>query len=494
MEKGGTRIEGNQMNFEIRAYLGRCEGQHFDRKSLLSGRPGEKRPRDLQAVEEQIARYVAGFANAGGGVLLMGVEDGGEVTGHGYFDDVVEELLKVPRERLDPPQEAGFRIRYQGFEFLIFDVDMALEPVMMKGDAYPLRAGDRMVEGSYEMIRGLKQQGLEESYESGWSGLRVEELDQDLLRRARLGAGLGGISDEVYLEKRRLGRWEGSRFRLRRAAELVFCRDAPDGESRGVEVFRVDGKVRSVGARSNVQDVARLRGPISEVLDRSVEVVDKTLRASVPKKWSGNPGVVMEISPFAWKEALLNGLVHRDYGESGRDVEVWIFDDRVEVSSPGSFLSQVQVERLLRKERIHASRNPRIFRALVDLGYMREHCEGIPRVFDEMEALFLPVPEILAATFEVRMRLFNRPVFSERDREFSEAISTLELTMNECRALFAAHREKKVTNRRLRELSRLNSRAAWRVLKGLRERGLLEMQPAGAASHYVLGPGLAAAK
>ena len=83
-----------------------------------------------------------------------------------------------------------------------------------------------------------------------------------------------------------------------------------------------------------------------------------------------------EYPTFAWQEAIINAVAHRDYALTGTPIEVWMFDDRLEVRSPGELVEPVSIERLTHRERIHASRNPRIVRVLTDLGYMRELGEG----------------------------------------------------------------------------------------------------------------------
>lgn len=47
----------------IRRLIQSEEGQHFDRKSLFAGRPGEKRHRDRREVRDEVAEYAAAFAN-----------------------------------------------------------------------------------------------------------------------------------------------------------------------------------------------------------------------------------------------------------------------------------------------------------------------------------------------------------------------------------------------------------------------------------------------
>lgn len=93
--------------FDPTPYLSQPEGQYFDRKSLWEGREGQKRSRDRRTVRDQIAKSVAAFANADGGVLILGLEDDGSITGHGYSDKAIQTFLQTPTSRLNPPQSAG---------------------------------------------------------------------------------------------------------------------------------------------------------------------------------------------------------------------------------------------------------------------------------------------------------------------------------------------------------------------------------------------------
>jgi ATP-dependent DNA helicase RecG len=67
-------------------------------------------------------------------------------------------------------------------------------------------------------------------------------------------------------------------------------------------------------------------------------------------------------------------------------IEVHLFDDRMEIWSPGELVEPVTLDRLRRQGAgAHVSRNPRIVRVLTAFGYMRELGEGIPRMFEVME-------------------------------------------------------------------------------------------------------------
>lgn len=132
----------NTAPYNLDRLLVQGEGQYFDRKSLWDGPPGGKAPRDRRSVRDDIAEYVAAFANADGGVLTLGMEDDRTLTGHGYPDHVVEDFLAVPQRRLNPPQPSGMRVRHRGHELLIFDVQAAPHAVMVIGNGFPRRCDD----------------------------------------------------------------------------------------------------------------------------------------------------------------------------------------------------------------------------------------------------------------------------------------------------------------------------------------------------------------
>ena len=438
-------------------------------------------------MREQVAEYVAAFANADGGVLLLGVEDDGEVTGHELPRGAVESLLDAARARLDPPQPPGFTVSHQGVELIVFDVPAADAPVQMTGNGFPLRVGDQTVRARETQIAATKQQGMYESWESRSSLCSLSDLDPKLLARARAGAGLSALSDEEYLLKRKLADQRGRRIVLRKAAELLFTRHDPDHPNAGVRLFRVIGTERRFGAEHNVEERPRIEGSLPHVLDEAHEVVSGLLRR--PSRLVGMRFQEMpEYPDFAWREALHNAVAHRDYAIQGSGTEMWLFEDRMEVVSAGSLPEGVTLEEVLRLERVHRSRNPRIVRVLVDLGFAKDQGEGIPRMFAEMEDAFLPQPELDVGGERVIVTLRNTSTLTASDRQFVASLGNGDLSRHEFRALLMAYRRGRVDNAALRSVTGLDTLRASHLLRGLRDRELLTMQGRGSDSFYTLTP------
>ena len=477
--------------FNVTPFLRQDEGQHFDRKSMWEGPQGAKRARDRRAVRDQVAEYVAAFANAEGGILILGIEDDHTLSGHGLPTKALASLLTTPQTRLSPPQPDGFEVTVGNASLVVFDVPAADAPVQVVGNGFPLRIGDKTVQASETQIRALKLQGLAESWESRRSTCALDDLDRALIAKARQGAGLAALSDEEYLLKRKLADRRGNNVQLRRAAELLFARSGPDHPNAGVRVFRVIGSERRTGPEHNVEERPRIEGNLPAVIDEAAAVVGSLLRR--PSRLVGTRfRAVPEYPEFSWKEALLNAIAHRDYAVEGAGAEIWLFEDRMEVISPGGLLGDLTLDEVLSLRRVHRSRNPRLVRVLVDIGVARDQGEGIPRMFAEMEDAFLPRPEIEVSPCNVSVTLRNTPTLTSADREFVARLGSTEVSNEEFRALLHAHRQGRVENAAMRSIAGLDTLESSILLRRLRDRNLLELQPHGAQSYYTRPPVLQA--
>ena len=195
-----------------------------------------------------------------------------------------------------------------------------------------------------------------------------------------------------------------------------------------------------------------------------------------------------EYPDFAWREALHNAVAHRDYAIQGSGTELWMFEDRMEVVSAGGLPEGVTLEEVLRLERVHRSRNPRIVRVLVDLGFAKDQGEGIPRMFAEMEDAFLPQPELEVGGERVIVTLRNTSTLTASDRQFVASLGNADLSHHEFRALLMAHRRGRVDNAALRSVTGLDTLRASHLLRSLRDRELLKLHAHGGDSFYTLTP------
>lgn len=157
-------------------------------------------------------------------MLVLGIENDGTITGHNLPSDAVAAVLDTPAQRLSPAQAKGFRIQHGDFELLVFDVPAADGPVMVEGDGFPLRMGDRTVAASESQIKALKLRGLVESWESRPSPMRIDALDRfaqhlgkrNLQEQVRMPEGAtGGSCPRIGGSCPRIGRgWRRNLIRI----------------------------------------------------------------------------------------------------------------------------------------------------------------------------------------------------------------------------------------------------------------------------------------
>ncbi len=463
-------------HLDLNAYLRQEEGQFFERKSLVHGAPGHKRPRNRSEVRDQVAQYLAAFANADGGVLILGQEDDRTLTGHSYPADALEDILSVPERRLTPPQPRGWIQEVDGHHLLVFSVPSAAQAVMVHGDGFPRRVKDEVIQDSEVAINAIKRRGQVESYESDLiPGVGLDALDSELLRAAAKSAGLDPADLAGFLLERGLAEIRGPDLLLRKAAILLFARNAKslDHPNAGLRIFKVDGAQRLTGARNNVSEVKpRLEGNLPHIIRMAYDRIGALIRNS-ERLHDLFFKEMPEYPTFAWQEALVNAVAHRDYRETGRGVEVWLFSDRLEVRSPGDLLPTVSLESLRNRRQVHASRNPRVTRVMAELGLMREQGEGVPRIFEEMESSWLPMPELALEGGLFVLTLRNTPVFEGGRPEWLAFVRNLPLNIRQQRIL-AKNEHGSFRSGEYQALNDLDRDQAYKDLRAMVEGGYLE--------------------
>lgn len=415
---------------DLVAYLvGRREDQWFDRTSARTS-------------ARHLADLLIGFANAEGGMIVVGVH-AGRVEGVRRAGKLANAWRQAARDFTLPPVRhrvetiACTNDEGEEDELILLEVE-ASEHVHenARGETY-LRVGDetrRLGVVEAHELRFDKGQSVFDN--TAAPAASMEDLDDELIARYLRKIHSGGKDDALHAR----GLLTGGRNRRPTIAGLLLFghqpqRFLPETELR-LLLYRGDS--RESGARSNVVRDRRLDGP----LPRQVEIARRTLRRWLPSVVrlgsTGRFGPSTLIPQSAWLEAVVNAVVHRSYSFGGDHIRVEVFTDRLEVESPGRLPGLVRLDNI-RSTRF--ARNPRIARAMNDLGFGRELGEGVDRMFREMQLVGLPDPIITQGPASVRVTLLadqlagrilrSLPVGSERFVEHltrTERVTTRQAT------------------------------------------------------------------
>lgn len=471
--------------------LHQTEGQFFERKSCYNRSGGRVRRRNVRSVAKDIAETLSAMANADGGTVVVGVEDDGTPTGVDYPEDRLNVLRGAPKNLVRPPLRPRIdEPILQGKRVLVFEVDWSPEVHQLTDGRYLLRVGDQNQPFPAEQIEALKAGKRRRIAETRIiPEASLTDLDASLLEGLRKHTGFR-LSDERLLLRYRLAESRNGRLVLTLAALLLFGKDPGRWHPRcGIDFVKYEGIERRYGDKLNVVKRQWIEAPLTLLIEEAFETIRPHIRERqrlVDLFFEER----LEYPTFAWQEAIINAVAHRDYGYEGLGIEVWMFDDRLEVRSPGELVEPVTLERLRKRERIHASRNPRIVRVLTDLGYMRELGEGIPRMFEVMEHEGLYPPEFrLEAEVIFTVILRNTPVYSLETMRWLKQFEHLELSGNQKRLLaYAKEHDGCFTSRAYQKLVGVDIYVASRDIKDLIRKGVARRTKKGGRVYQIVEP------
>ena len=186
-----------------------------------------------------------------------------------------------------------------------------------------------------------------------------------------------------------------------------------------------------------------------------------------------------ELPETALREALTNAIIHRDYTNQGRDIKVGVYDDIVNIVSPGGFPNTLTAEGLT--EGRSEIRNRAIARVFKELGYIEQWGSGLQRIRNTCLAQGLKVPRIREQGDFVDVE-FYRPA-AESVGKVPESIGNI--SDNEQAILNHLQTQPTITSKRVETLVGVKEARARRILKEMTEKGLVEKRGSGRSTYYV---------
>ncbi len=466
------------------------EGQFLERKSCYDRTGATPRPRPVHEVVRDVAEALVAMANADGGTVVLGLEDDGAISGvpPRYHPDTVQRQIQdLVRPRLH------FRfseVPLEGQRVWVFESDWSAEVHQLTDGRYLLRVGSQSLPFPAGDIEAMKRSRLQRATEMQFlPDATFADLDPALVEELARRSGMP-LPPEDLLVRYQLAERTNGQLRLTLAAVLLFAQDPTRWHPRcGMEFIRWEGTERRTGAELNIVKRIRMEAPLVRLLEESYQ----TIQQHIPERQRLVDLFFeerFECPPFAWQEAIVNAVAHRDYRLHGIGIEVHLFDDRMEIWSPGELVEPVTLERLNRRERVHVSRNPRIVRVLVAFGYMRELGEGIPRMFEVMEREGLRSPEFRLEGGRFVVTLWNTPIYHPETMRWLRRFEQQGLTRNQLRLLaYAREHGGRFTSRAYQKLVGVDLYTASRDIKDLIRKGIVRLtQPKGRVYDVIAEP------
>ncbi|MEI6715419.1 MAG: ATP-binding protein [Verrucomicrobiota bacterium] len=340
-----------------------------------------------QTWRDEYLRWVCGFANAQGGTLHIGKNDQGQVVG---LPDATRLLVEIPnkvRDILGIVVDVNLHAQ-DGLDWLEIVVEPYPSPISYRGE-YHYRSGSTKQELKGPALQKFMLRTLGRNWDDvPLPGFQVADCKPETVQRfkdkgikfGRLDPSVAGESLETLLEKLQLTEGEY----VKRAAALLFS-DDPERWFTGAYI-KVGFFVNNHDLR--YQDL--VRGNLFEQVETVLELVYlKYLKASIRYERLQR----IESYPFpeaGLREALLNAVVHKDYG-SGIPIQISVYEDHLVLWNPGE-LPEHWTLGLLGK---HPSKpyNPLIANAFFLSGHIESWGRGIEKIGAACVAHGIAAPE-----------------------------------------------------------------------------------------------------
>jgi ATP-dependent DNA helicase RecG len=303
--------------------------------------------------------------------------------------------------------------------------------------------------------------------------------DLDWKAAEAYAASFGATDARELLIQRGCLRVDGSVDRPTNAGMLLFGTDtAVTQYIRGAFITAV----RFAGVEmGDVFTRAEISGALPAQIRRAETFLIDHLRKDVKLTATMQRRERMSIPLEAAREVVVNAVAHRDYSIKGDGIRLYLFADRLEVTSPGTLAGPVTIDNLV-EERF--SRNSTIVQVLSDMGFIERLGYGIDRILLLMREESLPAPSFKETAGGFRVTLFSEPPAIDP----SVSYPGLNINPRQQAALDYLSRHSSITNRQLQELCPdVHPETLRRDLADLVSKNVIERLGEKRGSYYVLG-------
>lgn len=222
--------------------------------------------------------------------------------------------------------------------------------------------------------------------------------------------------------------------------------------------------------RAYFVDRREFEGPIQEQVESAFQYVLEKINMGMKIQGIYRQDVY-ELPTDSVRELIANAVAHRSYLEPG-NIQVALFDDRLEVTSPGMLLNNVTIEKMM--EGYSKPRNPAIARAFAYMKIIEKWGTGIPRIFRECEEYGLQKPKLIDFDGDFRVNMYRRTenVLVE-DKKVTEKV-TEKVTKKEQEILDLLSENAELTMVQMAEKLQVSRKTITVRIKSLKEKNRLE--------------------
>lgn len=371
---------------------------------------------------------IVAMANTDGGVIVLGIDDPEKTKLKGMdrvygIDENIEVYDAIGREiqRITPPLSGVWPpqiLNVDGKRFGLIFISKVVDSFRSISNNVYVRGekGNRQLT-AHEVVRFAYAKGFEKA-DRGLMDVDFSLLKTSYFEEWKQARNINGTPIESILEKTGLARKSDTGKLLPALAAVLLFAEYPSDltESKcAIRVFQYTGTVESIGETPNLIGVPKtIQGPLVKQIKDAHEYVLTLLRSGI--RIPSGFKTIYQIPERAVKEAITNAVIHRDYYVK-RDITVRIFEDRIEVQSPGLLpynITRANIGRV----RAEGYRNDLLVKHLREFPSPPnlDENEGVRAMRKEMASENLYPPIFLTFSDSIKVVLFNEHQASEWEK------------------------------------------------------------------------------
>lgn len=341
--------------------------------------------RSVPSKVREISDEVAGFANAAGGYVLIGVDNDNQIIG-AEIDNNKRSAIQDTIGEISPSLKCEFYpVDVDGKKVWVIDVPSGKDKPYITGGVIYVREGANCQKlRSAEEIRAFFAECAKIFYDAipcKWFDIN-EDIDprnfKEFMGKAHLS---NTLPIKQLFDNLELNTDTGL---PKNAAALFFGREPerkfPHAVIRCLRFKGLD--------KVHIIDDKTFGGPLYQQYLDALSWIKSKLEVEYIIKGTGPRKEIWEIPLDVFKEAVMNAICHRDLYEEGATIMVEVYDDRVEISNPGGLLPVVAAEFGHKS----MSRNPLVFGLFTRMHVVEKVGSGVPRMRELMKDAGLPEP------------------------------------------------------------------------------------------------------
>ena len=406
-----------------------------------------------ETITNTFLKTVSAFSNYDGGTIYFGIDDDGNIKG---LKDVKQACLDIENkinDSISPQPNYTMEIQNNDQTIKLTVKSGIQKPYLYKSKAFK-RNDTATIEADTLELSRLILEGKNISFEE--LPCRQQELSFEILHRK--------LKEHIQIEAfnqdtlRTLNLYDNNNGYNNAAAILADTNHFP-----GIDIVKFGENISIIQKRATFENRS-----ILEVYEKSIDVFRDYYQYEVIQ--GADREKVEKIPEAAFREAIANALIHRAW-DIASQIRVLMFDDRIEVISPGGLPSRITEEEYL-SGKLSVLRNRNLANVFYRLGFVEIFGTGITRIKHLYEeGLIKPDFEVSENTIKIVLPVFEK---------------NLNLTENEQTVY------KFLSKTMLKPISEISPYVPFgrskttQLLKGMEQKGIVVVEGKGRGTKYIL--------